>query len=591
MKVKVTKESVCITESVAINENELNVNVCDFALPQCFQGLTVTAMFNNIPVPLTGTQCYIPSLESGTAILGVYAYKEDEDGELSLMYSPKPACFYVNKGSYSERINVADVPEISEFERYCASVSALTFPKSDVVGEIDLEGELNDGKVYSARALNAALAEVGELVGCVDEKITELRDCTEKISNKVSTVDGDSTDLQYPSAAAVHRGLSVQAERLEKAKNELASDIGVLGNALRFSENEMKAEVHRVEDRVEENAATISLVTAEQKEINAAISNAKRDITQLQESADALSVSVQNNKGDISQLNELSEVIQNDVRNLSESLEAIRESVNSRVFDNANSIKGVKKGTGVVEINDMSPLSHYLDITVSGEGASECTIACNGKNMLDFNGRTLADFDVSGHNFTGNNLFLSVSGNGYYKKNEGAYSYDASTHRLEVSCGNAWYGLGLDFKVSEKQNYRISTGYVSDNFTVLVSFYNSAGENVSFLFDMENKGFTIPAGVEWMIVIFTAKVKDVHGVYEYVQLEAGNAATEYQPYVEPQYAVPDYNGTIKSFVSKYPAVIVSSDNPAVIISCTYNRDTDKAYKELVNAITALGGSV
>ena len=171
MKVKVTKERVLITESVAVNENELNVNLCDFVLPECFQGLTVTATFNNIPVPLTGTQCYIPSLKSGTAILGVYAYQEDENGELSLMYSPKPACFCVNKGSYSERTAVEEIPTISEFERYCATVSALTFPKSDVIREVDLEGEFDDAQVYSARALNSALEEVGDFLGNCDEEI------------------------------------------------------------------------------------------------------------------------------------------------------------------------------------------------------------------------------------------------------------------------------------------------------------------------------------------------------------------------------------------------------------------------------------
>ncbi len=158
MKVIVTKEAVVIAEYSCINEGEVCVNTCYFDLPECFEGLSVTAAFNNIPVPITDNQCNIPSLKKGTVTLGVYAYTEDETG-VTLMYSPKPTVFYVNPGSYSEEIGVEEIPTVTEFEQYCRSF----------------------------------FGEMQKLL--VD---------TEQTSNKVTEITEESTHEQYPSAKAVY---------------------------------------------------------------------------------------------------------------------------------------------------------------------------------------------------------------------------------------------------------------------------------------------------------------------------------------------------------------------------------------------------
>lgn len=158
MKVIVTKEAVVIAEYSCINEGEVCVNTCYFDLPECFEGLSVTAAFNNIPVPVIDNQCNIPSLKKGTVTLGVYAYREDENG-VTLMYSPKPTVFYVNPGSYLEEIGVEETPTVTEFEQYCKS--------------------------FSAQAL-------------------ELVEGAEQTSNKVTEITEESTDEQYPTAKAVY---------------------------------------------------------------------------------------------------------------------------------------------------------------------------------------------------------------------------------------------------------------------------------------------------------------------------------------------------------------------------------------------------
>lgn len=179
MKVIVTKETVVIAEYSCINEGEVCVNTCYFDFPECFEGLSVTAAFNNIPVPVTDNQCNIPSLKKGTVTLGVYAYTEDENG-VTLMYSPKPTVFYVNQGSYSEEISVEEIPTVTEFEQYCRSFSA------------EMQNLLVD---------------------------------TEKISNKVTEITEESTDEQYPSAKAVYDLQTTQTQKTVAAFNEQFENI------------------------------------------------------------------------------------------------------------------------------------------------------------------------------------------------------------------------------------------------------------------------------------------------------------------------------------------------------------------------------
>ena len=158
MKVKVTKDTVAITEYTSVNAGEKGINLCEFRLPEEFSDLTVTAAFNNIPVPVKEGECIIPTLPKGTVVLGVYAYKENEQG-VELMYSPKPTAFYVNEGSYSDEVAVEEIPTMGEYEKYCHQFGTALLEK--------VEGH-------------------------------------EKASNKISAITEGSTHDQYPTAKAVY---------------------------------------------------------------------------------------------------------------------------------------------------------------------------------------------------------------------------------------------------------------------------------------------------------------------------------------------------------------------------------------------------
>ena len=197
MIVEVTKENVMITQGSVINSDELGVNECEFVLPPCFDGLDVTAVFNGIPVPLVACKCWVPSLEMGNAVLGVYAYKE-VDGKIELMYSPKPTVFFVSQGSYCNEINESAVPQISQYEQYCKMIldKCKDVLNDLIVSEFDPETEPGENQVYSA----IATATMGQYLF---DMFNLMVSDAEHTTNKVATINADSTDTQYPSAKAV----------------------------------------------------------------------------------------------------------------------------------------------------------------------------------------------------------------------------------------------------------------------------------------------------------------------------------------------------------------------------------------------------
>ena len=75
------------------------------------------------------------------------------------------------------------------------------------------------------------------------------------------------------------------------------------------------------------------------------------------------------------------------------------------------------------------------------------------------------------------------------------------------------------------------------------------------------------------------------------QLELGTVATEYEKYKEPTVYSPDSDGIVEGFTPYQPTTTLVSEKSDCIIDMSYNRDINKAFTELYNAIISLGGNV
>ena len=197
MKVGVTKERVAITECHVVNEGEYCVNECEFQLPQCFDGLTVTAVFNDIPVPLLENKCFIPSLKKGGAVLGVYAYRKNGDN-LELVYSPKPTAFYVEEGSYTGVAEVEETPEISRYEEYCTMLSQLC---ENLISQIDYIENSRLTQTISCESTHSQVATAGAVY-------EYGREITEELNEEIIELDKKQTDFMSLASNALKANAS-----------------------------------------------------------------------------------------------------------------------------------------------------------------------------------------------------------------------------------------------------------------------------------------------------------------------------------------------------------------------------------------------
>lgn len=105
--------------------------------------------------------------------------------------------------------------------------------------------------------------------------------------------------------------------------------------------------------------------------------------------------------------------------------------------------------------------------------------------------------------------------------------------------------------------------------------------------------FTVPSGYPYCLVGFY-NYPTVSGdtvSFDAMQLELGTTATEYEPYITPTEYTPTADGVVNGVTSLYPNTTFMTDTDGVLIDCEYNRDINKAFAELQQAIISLGGNV
>lgn len=216
----------------------------------------------------------------------------------------------------------------------------------------------------------------------------------------------------------------------------------------------------------------------------------------------------------------------------------------------SNALKGKKSGS-IVSIKDISPLEHPLDVRVRGENPTDLStvkVIKLGKNLTAVNEVQL----------TGIEIYKSIY--------EGAIP---TTYTL------SWK---QDFdRTTAAALFAIKNRGIPDQ-------YISVGEKAGAY------SAQINATPNDAIIRAVNYSKETGRIYD-IQIEQGEAATEFEPYIEPvEYAV-NADGTVDGVNSIYPATTLLLENEDAVIDVGYNRDINKALAELYNAIISLGGNV
>lgn len=247
----------------------------------------------------------------------------------------------------------------------------------------------------------------------------------------------------------------------------------------------------------------------------------------------------------------------------------------------ANALKGNATGQAV-RLPDVSPNEHTLGVKVSSKNLWQNTnttfpsaLSYNSTNQTYILGAGTAGYNFVAHTLTnpipvGTTVTISIM----FQSGKGRGVAIGGYHRTG---GKSWQGyISVPFDVDMTGQTLTSTFTTTETVEEFMVFHNT-GDNIENPF------------------IFKA------------QYELGTTATSYTPYISdltsiivtrygtvetdsPQTYIPAADGTISGVKSLYPTTTLMTDTEEAIISAEYNRDINKAFAELQQAILSMGGN-
>lgn len=207
----------------------------------------------------------------------------------------------------------------------------------------------------------------------------------------------------------------------------------------------------------------------------------------------------------------------------------------------ANAIKGVAKGKEIT-VYDVSPVEHIVKCKVSGNvDPSTVTLTRCGKNIYPVAALDKANWDGDYYHFD---------------LPEGTYTWSAKNDITDDK-----YGF---FYIH----------YSTDNWATSARLAVMA---IDMVFN-RTQTFTVEKGMQ-LRLFYLSNGGSLSDFYN-IQIEAGNAKTDFEPAVEVVPYLVNADGTC-NVVSASPTMILYTGNADVTIECEYNRDISAVFADLL----------
>ena len=222
----------------------------------------------------------------------------------------------------------------------------------------------------------------------------------------------------------------------------------------------------------------------------------------------------------------------------------VKDSINGMNATFANVLKGTVSGINAVRIDDISPIQHNIDVNVPGG------FKLYGKNIFSNGWRTKGDWGLSA-------------------KNRPVFYFDIPPVETAIV-----HILLNDYGKSVAGSLRLYEATDGVNFVEKTKLWNNTDVNK----------VTVTPQVGYRYMLWTSNNSTlgdaIDGVAN-IQIELGDEATEHEEYKTPSTDV----------LSVYPTTTIIADVPGTTIEATYNRDINKAFAELQNALLSTGGNI
>lgn len=235
----------------------------------------------------------------------------------------------------------------------------------------------------------------------------------------------------------------------------------------------------------------------------------------------------------------------------------------------SNALRGSASGEAV-RLSDTTPNEHTLGVKVSGKNLLP------NPNVHAYN----YSLDYKKYNNT-DEIFLTA----------GTYSLSASANCPTLQFWNK----------ETKQPYTVDEAVSAYSTNTYYKIYDGRALGRSSD-SVRNMWFTLKIDA-----LITLNSGYSEATSQKCQIEIGSTATPYTPYISlttvnvtrygtvetdsPQTYTPTADGTVSGVKSLYPITTLMTDTAGVIINAEYNKDLNKAFAELQQAILSMGGNV
>ena len=242
-----------------------------------------------------------------------------------------------------------------------------------------------------------------------------------------------------------------------------------------------------------------------------------------------------------------------------------------------NSFSGALRGSAsgeAVRLTDVSPIEHEIKIKLTAES-----------NHSDFSGVTLKRY--------GKNLLPYP-----YKNTNIDYTFNGINYKVKSD------GTVVLNGTANEQSYFILAGLVLNKGVYYLSGCPSGGEGSTYSIYFQYDNFSYykadyGSGVKidinekknCAVAITIGKNTAVSNLIFKPMLEVGSKLTDFEERRTAVAYTPAVDGTVTGVTSISPDMTFLSDTDGVIINAEYNKDLNKAFAELQQAILSMGGNV
>lgn len=242
-----------------------------------------------------------------------------------------------------------------------------------------------------------------------------------------------------------------------------------------------------------------------------------------------------------------------------------------------NSFSGALRGSAsgeAVRLTDVSPIEHEIKIKLTAES-----------NHSDFSGVTLKRY--------GKNLLPYP-----YKNTNIDYTFNGINYKVKSD------GTVVLNGTANEQSYFILAGLVLNKGVYYLSGCPSGGQGSTYSIYFQYDNFSYykadyGSGVKidinekknCAVAITIGKNTAVNNLIFKPMLEVGSKLTDFEERRTAVAYTPAVDGTVTGVTSISPDMTFLSDTDGIIINAEYNKDLNKAFAELQQAILSIGGNV